>query len=51
MVHYMLGKVLDKIKEKICIETFNNTKILTDKDNKFPDDINFKNVVILIHVL
>ena len=44
----MLDNVLDKIKELTGIEKFDDTKILIDKDDKLPDDINFKNVVILI---
>ena len=43
----MLDKVLDKVKEIICIEKIDNTKILVDTDNRFPDDIALKNVVIL----
>ena len=31
---YMLDKVLDKIKEIISIENFDNTKILIDIDHK-----------------
>ena len=44
----MLDKVLDKIKEGIGIEKFDNTKILIDTDNKLPDDITMKNIVIII---
>ena len=44
----MLDKVLDKIKEVIGIEKFDNTKILIDTDNKLPDDITMKNIVIII---
>ena len=49
IVHdYMLDKVLDKIIEVIGIEKFDDTKILIDTDDKLPDDITFKNVVILM---
>ena len=42
---YMLDKVLDKIKTIIGFKQFDNIKILTDT---LPDDINLKNVVILM---
>ena len=45
---YMLNKVLDKIKEIIGLEQFDNTKILIDIDDKLPDGITFKKVVILV---
>ena len=45
---YLLDKVLDKIKEIIGIEKFDDTKILIDKDDELPDDITLKNVVILL---
>ena len=45
---YMLDNVLDKIKEIIGIEEFDDTKILIETDGKLPDDIALKNVVILI---
>ena len=32
----------------ICIENFEDTKILTDTDDKLSHDITFKNVVILM---
>ena len=44
---YMLDKVLDKIKEIIGIEKFDDTKILIGMDDKLPDDITLKNFVIL----
>ena len=44
----MLDKVLDKIKEIISTEKFNDTNILIDTDDKFLDDIIFKNVMILM---
>ena len=45
---YMLDKVSGKIKEIIGTEEFHNTKILIDTDDKLPDDITLKNVVILM---
>ena len=45
---YMLDKVLDKIKEKMGTEKFDDTKILTDIDNKLHDDITLKNIAILV---
>ena len=45
---YMLDKVFDKIKEIIEIIKFDDTKILFDTDDKSPDYIILKNVVILI---
>ena len=45
---FMLHKVLDKIKEIINIEQFDDTKLLIDTDGKLLDDIILKNVVILI---
>ena len=48
MVHdYTLVKVLGKIKG-IGIEKLDDTKILIDTDDKLPDDITFKNAVILM---
>ena len=44
---YTLNKILDKIK-KIGIEKLEDTKILIDEDDKLPDDISLKNVVILM---
>ena len=35
----MLHNALDKVKEIIGIEKFDHTKILTDTDDKLPDDI------------
>ena len=43
----ILVKVLGKVKI-INIEKFDDTKILIDTDDKLPDDITLKNVVILI---
>ena len=45
---YMIHKVLDKIKETIGIAKFDDAKILLDTDDKLPDYITLKNVVILI---
>ena len=45
--HYMLDKLLDKIKKIIGTEKFDNTEILIETDDKFPDDITLNNVVIL----
>ena len=36
---YMRNKVLDKVKKIKGIEQFDCTKILTDTDDKLPDDI------------
>ena len=44
----ILDKVLDKNKNIIGIEKFDDTKILIDTDSKLPDDITIKNFVILI---
>ena len=43
---YMMNKALDKVKEIIL--RFADTKILIDTDDKLPDDITFKNVVVLM---
>ena len=45
---YMLDKVLSKIKNITDIEKFDDTKILIDTDDKLPDDITLKNVIILV---
>ena len=45
---YIIDKVLDKIKETIDISKFDDTKILTDTDDKLPDYITLKNAGILI---
>ena len=45
---YMLERVLDKITEIIGIENFDNTKILIDTNGQLPQDITWKNVVILM---
>ena len=45
---YLLDKVLEKLKEILHIEKFDNTKILIDTDNKLPVDITLKNIMILM---
>ena len=45
---YKVDKVLDKIKETMGIIKFDDIKILIDTDDKLPDFITLKNVVILI---
>ena len=45
---YMLNKLLDKVKEIIGIEQFDNTNILINTDDKLSDDITLKKVVILM---
>ena len=44
----ILDNVLHKIKNIVDIEKFDDTKILIDTDDKLPDDISFKNTVVLI---
>ena len=44
---YALNKVLDKIK-RTEIGKLNDTNILIDTDDKLPDDITIKNVVMLM---
>ena len=46
--YYILDKVLDKIEETIDIVKFDDTEILIDTDDRLPDYITLKNVVILI---
>ena len=46
--NYVLYKVLDKLKETIGIEKLGNTEILIVIDDRLPEDIIFKNFVILI---
>ena len=46
---YILDRVLDKIIKIIGIGKFDDRKILIETDNKLPDDIILKNVVILIN--
>ena len=44
---YMLDKVLEKIKETIGIVKFDNIKVVINTDDKLPDYITLKNVMIL----
>ena len=44
----MLDKVLDKNKEKLGIEKYDDTQILVDADDKLPVDVTLKNVSILM---
>ena len=44
----MLDKVLHKIKMVIYIKKHDDTNVLIETDDKLPDDITLKNVVILI---
>ena len=51
-VHDYIGdKVSERIKEIINTETFDDTKILIDIYDKFPDDITCINAVALLRVL
>ena len=45
---HMPDKVLDKIKEMVSFEKFNDTIILIDTGDKLPDYITLKNVLILM---
>lgn len=45
---YMLHKVLDKLKKIIDIKKFDDTKIFIDTDDKLPDDITIKSLLILL---
>ena len=44
---YIVDKVLNRIKEIIGTEKFDDTKISVDTDDKLPDNITVTNVVIL----
>ena len=44
----ILDKVLKEIKKLAGIKKFEDVKVLIDADDKFPDDIILKSVVILI---
>ena len=48
MVIFWYYKVLHKIQKIMDIEKFDDIKLLIDADDKLPDDISLKNVVILI---
>ena len=43
---YTVDKVLDKIKEILGTEEFDDTKILINADDKLPDDISLKRFAI-----
>ena len=45
---YMLNKALEKIKETISFEKFDDAKIFINTDNKLPYYITLKNIVILM---
>ena len=45
--HCVLNKVLDKIKEIIGIRKLVDTKVLIDTDDKLPDYITLKNIVVI----
>ena len=45
---YILDKLIEKIKEIIGAEKFDDSKILIKTYDKLPGNITFKNVVILI---
>lgn len=47
----VLDEVLDKIKEIIDIEKFDDTKTLVETDDKLADDNIFENAVTWLHVL
>ena len=44
----ILDKVLDKIKKIIGTEKVDDAKIFIETDDKLPDDISFKNILILM---
>ena len=46
MIGDILNKVLEKIVEIICIEKFDDTKILIDTNDELPDRITLKIFVI-----
>ena len=49
--HYVLAKVLDKIKKIIGIEHFDNNKILIDTNDELLDNITSKNVILMACVI
>ena len=49
--HYVLPKVLDKIKKIIGIEHFDNNKILIDTNDELLDNITSKNVILMACVI
>ena len=46
MIGDILNKVLEKIVEIICVEKFDDTKILIDTNDELPDRITLKIFVI-----
>ena len=48
---YMRDILLDKIKKIIGIKKFDNTKTLIGTDDKLPDDITLKNVILITCVI
>ena len=48
---YMLDKVLGKFKETISIVKFDDTKILIDTDDKLPDYVTLKNVILITCIM
>ena len=44
---YILDKKLNKIKKTIGIKKFDDLKVLIDTNGKLPDNITFKNCLIL----
>ena len=44
----ILYKISDKVLKIIAFEKFGNIKFLIETDDKLPDDITLKNVVILV---
>ena len=45
---YVLNKVIGRIIKMIWIGEFDNTKIVNDTDDIWPDDITLKNAVVLM---
>ena len=45
---YILDKVLNSIKQIMGVEKFDNIKTLIDTDDKLPDGVTLKNVVIFM---
>ena len=46
--NYVLDKVLGRFKKIIGIKEFDKTKILIDTDDILPDNITFRNAVVLM---
>ena len=49
--YYKLDKALDKIKEIIGTEIFDDTKLWVNMDDTLPEDITLKNIVILMNFI